>query len=53
MIPNGDTPEEVKNHPALKGMSIPKTGNLSEQGCCRESRREERRIEVIRGYTRP
>lgn len=26
MIPNGDTPEDVTNHPALKGMTIPKTG---------------------------
>jgi quinoprotein glucose dehydrogenase len=26
-IPNGDTPEDVKNHPALQGVDIPKTGN--------------------------
>lgn len=26
MVPNGDTPEEVKNHPALKGLDIPRTG---------------------------
>ena len=26
MVPNGDTPEEVSNHPALKGIDIPKTG---------------------------
>src|ERR1019366_9134623 len=26
MIPNGETPDEVKNHPALKGVDIPKTG---------------------------
>src|SRR5262249_32321494 len=25
MIPNGDTPDSVKNHPALKGMEFPKT----------------------------
>jgi quinoprotein glucose dehydrogenase len=25
-IPNGDTPEAVKNHPALRGMDIPRTG---------------------------
>jgi quinoprotein glucose dehydrogenase len=26
MIPNGDTPEAIKNHPALKGIDIGKTG---------------------------
>lgn len=26
MVPNGDTPEEVKNHPALQGKNIPNTG---------------------------
>ncbi len=26
MVPNGDTPEEVSNHPALKGKDIPRTG---------------------------
>ncbi|MBI4544210.1 MAG: PQQ-binding-like beta-propeller repeat protein, partial [Gemmatimonadetes bacterium] len=26
MIPNGDTPESVKNHPALRGVSLPRTG---------------------------
>jgi quinoprotein glucose dehydrogenase len=26
MIPNGDTPESIKNHPALKGLNIPRTG---------------------------
>ena len=26
MIPNGETPDEVKNHPALQGLNIPKTG---------------------------
>ena len=25
-VPNGDTPDEIKNNPALKGMNIPKTG---------------------------
>jgi quinoprotein glucose dehydrogenase len=25
-VPHGDTPDGVKNHPALKGLSIPKTG---------------------------
>lgn len=28
-IPNGDTPESVKNHPALQGVDIPQTGNTS------------------------
>jgi quinoprotein glucose dehydrogenase len=26
MVPNGDTPDEVKNHPALRGRDIPNTG---------------------------
>jgi quinoprotein glucose dehydrogenase len=25
-IPHGDTPDNVKNHPALKGLTIPRTG---------------------------
>ncbi len=25
-IPNGDTPERIKNHPALKGVDLPNTG---------------------------
>ncbi len=25
-VPHGDTPDAVRNHPALKGMNIPKTG---------------------------
>jgi quinoprotein glucose dehydrogenase len=25
-VPHGDTPDGVKNHPALKGLTIPKTG---------------------------
>jgi quinoprotein glucose dehydrogenase len=25
-VPHGDTPDTVRNHPALKGMNIPKTG---------------------------
>ncbi|MEM6708753.1 MAG: PQQ-binding-like beta-propeller repeat protein [Pseudomonadota bacterium] len=28
-IPNGDTPESVKNHPALKGVDLPVTGKRS------------------------
>ena len=31
-IPNGDTPDNVKNHPALKGVNIPKTGKPSNAG---------------------
>jgi len=26
MIPNGDTPDRIKNHPALRGVTIPRTG---------------------------
>ena len=26
MVPNGETPDEVKNHPALRGLNIPRTG---------------------------
>ena len=32
MVPNGDTPECVKNHPALKGVSIPQTGGRERAG---------------------
>jgi glucose dehydrogenase len=28
-IPNGDTPERIKNHPALKNVTVPNTGQLS------------------------
>jgi glucose dehydrogenase len=28
-IPNGDTPDEVKNHPALQGVDVPRTGKRS------------------------
>jgi glucose dehydrogenase len=28
-IPNGDTPASVKNHPALKGVELPRTGKRS------------------------
>jgi quinoprotein glucose dehydrogenase len=31
-IPNGDTPEAVRNNPALKGITIPKTGSPSQAG---------------------
>jgi quinoprotein glucose dehydrogenase len=26
MIPNGDTPEAIRNHAALRGVSLPRTG---------------------------
>jgi quinoprotein glucose dehydrogenase len=32
MVPNGDTPDCVKNHPALKGVTIPPTGRLERAG---------------------
>ena len=31
-VPNGDTPPAVKNNPALKGLTIPKTGSPSQAG---------------------
>ena len=32
VIPNGDTPEEVKNHPALRGVQLPRTGSADASG---------------------
>ena len=29
MVPNGDTPDDIKNNPALKGVSLPPTGKPS------------------------
>jgi quinoprotein glucose dehydrogenase len=31
-VPHGDTPDNVRNHPALKGMNIPKTGQNGSVG---------------------
>jgi len=31
-VPHGDTPDNVRNHPALKGMNIPKTGQSGSVG---------------------
>jgi quinoprotein glucose dehydrogenase len=31
-VPHGDTPDVVRNHPALKGMNIPKTGQTGSVG---------------------
>jgi quinoprotein glucose dehydrogenase len=31
-VPHGDTPDNVRNHPALKGLSIPKTGQQGPVG---------------------
>jgi quinoprotein glucose dehydrogenase len=31
-VPHGDTPDNVRNHPALKGMNIPKTGQTGPVG---------------------
>ena len=28
-IPNGDTPERIRNHPALQGVDLPNTGQTS------------------------
>jgi quinoprotein glucose dehydrogenase len=32
MVPNSDTPEWIKNHPALKGVALPRTGNYEHSG---------------------
>jgi len=32
MIPNSDTPDFVKNHPALKGVALPRTGSQDRSG---------------------
>jgi quinoprotein glucose dehydrogenase len=32
MVPNGDAPDWVKNHPALKGVTLPKTGRYEHVG---------------------
>ena len=31
-VPHGETPDNVKNHPALKGMNIPRTGQSGNTG---------------------
>ena len=31
-VPHGDTPDEIKNNPALKGLNIPKTGQAGNVG---------------------
>ena len=31
-VPHGDTPDAIKNHPALKGLNIPKTGQAGSVG---------------------
>jgi quinoprotein glucose dehydrogenase len=31
-VPHGDTPDNVRNHPLLKGMNIPKTGQAGTSG---------------------
>src|SRR6185312_12430863 len=31
-VPNGDTPDEIKNNPALKGLNIPRTGQQAQDG---------------------
>jgi quinoprotein glucose dehydrogenase len=31
-VPHGDTPDNVRNHPALRGMNIPKTGQSGNVG---------------------
>ena len=31
-VPHGDTPDAVRNHPALKGLNIPRTGQTTSVG---------------------
>ena len=31
-VPHGDTPDNIRNHPALKGVNIPKTGQAGTSG---------------------
>jgi quinoprotein glucose dehydrogenase len=31
-VPHGDTPDNIRNHPALRGMTIPKTGQVGTGG---------------------
>jgi quinoprotein glucose dehydrogenase len=31
-VPHGDTPDNVRNHPALRGLNIPKTGQANTAG---------------------
>ena len=31
-VPHGDTPDNVRNHPALKGINVPKTGQAGTSG---------------------
>jgi quinoprotein glucose dehydrogenase len=31
-VPHGDTPDNIRNHPALKGLNIPKTGQAGTSG---------------------
>jgi quinoprotein glucose dehydrogenase len=31
-VPHGETPDAIKNHPALKGLNIPRTGQNGSQG---------------------
>ena len=44
MVPNGDAPDWIKNHPALKGVTLPRTGRYEHVGllvtkrCCSPAR---------------
>ena len=31
-VPHGDTPDQIRNHPALKGLTIPRTGQTTSVG---------------------
>ena len=47
--PHGDTPDAVRNHPALKGINIPKTGQQGNVGVGRDQ--DARRRRAIRSVT--
>ena len=38
-VPHGETPDNIKNHPALKGLNIPRTGRPGSVGHARHERR--------------
>ena len=31
-VPHGETPDDIKNNPALKGLNVPRTGQAGSQG---------------------
>ena len=47
-VPHGDTPDNVRNHPALKGLNIPKTGQAGTSGVGLHGDQDARRSWAIR-----